>query len=92
MATPKEMSVSRAIKQGQLEHTVNCCNGRVGHRMIEMAEKSRTIREYIIPTGIELVKAAVKTGLAPEHVVNCCNGRVGKKPIDNLISALGGTS
>jgi hypothetical protein len=78
-------------KPGQkLAHIVNCCNGRVGRELLELAEKSRELQKYVIPTGVEILKGVVEVGLSVEHKVNCCNGRVGKRPVDELIEVLGG--
>ena len=74
----------------ELDLTINCCNGRVGHHIMEMAEKRKDIRELIVPTGVELLKVAVATGIRAKDVINCCNGKVGKRPVEELISILGG--
>lgn len=75
----------------QLEHTVNCCNGRVGHRVLELAEHKKAIRELAIPTGVELVRKAVDVGITTKDACNCCNGRVGRNPMEELVTALGGS-
>ena len=70
--------------------TVNCCNGRVGKRLLELAQQSETMRQIIAPTGVELMKAAVQAGRAGE-TVNCCNGRVGSQMnVQALLTELGG--
>lgn len=68
----------------------NCCNGRVGRELLELAEQKREFKQFVVPTGVELVKAAAEIGLATAQACNCCNGRVGKKAIDDLITTLGG--
>jgi hypothetical protein len=75
----------------QLEHTVNCCNGRVGHKLLELAEGNKMIRELAVPTGVELVRKAVEVGITAKDVCNCCNGRVGRNPMEELITVLGGS-
>lgn len=74
----------------QLEATCNCCNGRVGHRLLELAETKSELRRFIVPTGVELIKAASEVGITSQTACNCCNGRVGKRPMEELISVLGG--
>lgn len=75
----------------ELEHVVNCCNGRVGHRLIELAEQKRELKQYVVPTGVELLKAATEGGMTVADTVNCCNGRVGKQPMEELLTVLGGS-
>ena len=58
--------------------TVNCCNGRVGKRLLELDEKSEFLRAVVSPTGVEFVRQAAASGRALGETVNCCNGRVGR--------------
>ena len=67
------------IKTAALDTTVNCCNGRVGRRAMELAVQDERMRFLAMPTGVELVKAAAAAGLAASDTVNCCNGRVGRR-------------
>jgi hypothetical protein len=73
------------------ETTVNCCNGRVGRRLVELASTDERIREIIAPTGVEVLRRAKEAGLAAKDTVNCCNGRVGRQAFEELVSALGGS-
>jgi hypothetical protein len=61
-----------------LDTTVNCCNGRVGKRMLDMAAENETIAALVRPTGVDLLREA-GAALAAKDTVNCCNGRVGKE-------------
>ncbi len=70
---------------------VNCCNGRVGHQLMELAEEKSELKQYIIPTGVELLKAATEAGMKASQAVNCCNGRVGQRPMEELTTVLGGS-
>ena len=70
--------------------TVNCCNGRVGRRLIELAATDERIREFVVPTGVEIVRKAQELGVAGREAVNCCNGRVGRQAFEDLATALGG--
>jgi hypothetical protein len=70
--------------------TVNCCNGRVGKNLLALAETSAVIRQAIAPTGVDLINAAAKAGVAGE-TVNCCNGRDGSSMnVQQLLTDLGG--
>ena len=75
----------------KLDTVVNCCNGRVGHNLLELAEQKRELQQFTVPTGVQLLKAATEAGMAIKDTVNCCNGRVGKQPMEELITALGGS-
>ncbi|MGB3904584.1 MAG: hypothetical protein WBB22_06635 [Anaerolineae bacterium] len=75
----------------ELEHVVNCCNGRVGRRLLELAEQKRELERFVLPTGVELLNAATDVGMAIAATVNCCNGRVGRRPIEELTTMLGGS-
>jgi len=81
-----------AKKAQELETACNCCNGRVGHRFVELAEQNAAIRELIAPTGVELIRKSAEVGLVAKDTCNCCNGRVGKHPIEELVTMLGGGS
>ena len=59
--------------------TVNCCNGRVGRREMEMAAKDEKFRQFAMPTGVEIIKAISAAGGDVTEAVNCCNGRVGRQ-------------
>jgi hypothetical protein len=59
--------------------TVNCCNGRVGKRMLDLAVENEKLARLVMPTGVELVRAAISAGIAAKDTVNCCNGRVGNQ-------------
>lgn len=62
-----------------MDTTVNCCNGRVGRRIMELATQDERFAKLATPTGVEIVQAAAKAGLAASDTVNCCNGRVGRQ-------------
>lgn len=62
-----------------LDTTVNCCNGRVGRRLMELAASDKSFERLVTPSGIQLVKEAAAAGLAAADTVNCCNGRVGRR-------------
>lgn len=62
-----------------LDTTINCCNGRVGRRAMELAVQDEQFRALAMPTGVEMVKAQAAAGLAAADTVNCCNGRVGRQ-------------
>ena len=61
-----------------LDTTVNCCNGRVGRRMLDMAAENETIARLVRPTGVDLMREA-GAALAAKDTANCCNGRVGRE-------------
>ena len=70
--------------------TANCCNGRVGKRLLELAEKSEFLREVVAPTGVEFVRQAAAAGRSLGDTVNCCNGRVGRSlELNEVVSQLG---
>jgi len=83
--------MAEAKLRQEIEATANCCNGRVGHRLLELVEQRKELQRFVVPTGVELVKAAIDAGLTTGHTVNCCNGRVGKLPMEELITTLGGS-
>jgi hypothetical protein len=68
----------------------NCCNGRVGRQMVEAAVANPEIRQFIHPTGVELIQRGLEAGLRAGDTVNCCNGRVGRGAMEELVTALGG--
>jgi len=73
------------------ELSCNCCNGRVGRELLELAEQHKLIQQMIVPTGVELIKQAAEIGVAAKEACNCCNGRVGKPAaLQELVTALGG--
>jgi hypothetical protein len=80
--------------RNQMDTTVNCCNGRVGRRMMELAAQDEGFAKLAMPTGVELIQAAAKAGLAASDTVNCCNGRVGRqlnlKDVVSELTAAGG--
>jgi len=47
--------------------------------MLEMAAKDKTFREFVQPTGVEIIKAVGELGGDLAEALNCCNGRVGKR-------------
>lgn len=57
----------------------NCCNGRVGRRLLDLAAQDEKMAHLVMPTGVELIKAASSAGVAAKETVNCCNGRVGRQ-------------
>ena len=74
-----------------LDTTVNCCNGRVGRRMLDMAVQHEVIARLVKPTGVELIREAAAAGLAAKDTVNCCNGRVGSQMnVQELLTEFGG--
>jgi hypothetical protein len=73
-----------------LDRTVNCCNGRVGRELLDIAEKNAMVRELIAPIGVELMRRAAAANLLAKDTVNCCNGRVGRAAMEELVTALGG--
>ncbi len=72
------MSGTQAARS-TLDTTVNCCNGRVGRREMELAVQDERFRAIVMPSGVEIVRAQAATGLAAGETVNCCNGRVGRQ-------------
>lgn len=83
----EDVTTTAAAKGGT---TVNCCNGRVGRNLLALAETSEVIRQAIAPTGVELINAAARAGVAGD-AVNCCNGRVGSAlNVQQLLTELGG--
>ena len=58
---------------------VNCCNGRVGRRLMELAVQQEALQRFTLPTGIEIVKAIGDLGGDINEAMNCCNGRVGRR-------------
>jgi hypothetical protein len=69
----------------------NCCNGRVGRELMELATSNAAIRNMIAPTGVELVQKAEAAGIAARGTTNCCNGRVGRSLLEDAVAAMGGT-
>ena len=59
--------------------SVNCCNGRVGRRMLELASQDKELGRIVAPTGVEIVKAIADLGGDVSEALNCCNGRVGRR-------------
>lgn len=68
----------------------NCCNGRVGRELVELAEKDEAIKRVIAPTGVELLQKAESAGIRARSYTNCCNGRVGRSMLEDVVTALGG--
>lgn len=69
----------------------NCCNGRVGRELVELAEKNAAIKALIAPTGVELIQKAEAAGLRAKGTTNCCNGRVGRSLLEDVVTSMGGT-
>ena len=69
----------------------NCCNGRVGRSLIEQALQDERFREFVLPTGVQLIRQATEAGAVAEArpVTNCCNGRVGRS-LEDIAAELGG--
>jgi hypothetical protein len=79
------------IKTALTDLACNCCNGRVGKRLLELAEDHEVIRQLVAPTGVELMKQAIQAGRSLGEACNCCNGRVGHPvSLQNLVNELGG--
>lgn len=68
----------------------NCCNGRVGREMVELAQQRGDVARIIEPTGVSLIKATGEAGIAAELASNCCNGRVGRNMAEEIMAAFGG--
>lgn len=66
----------------------NCCNGRVGRNLIDLAVQDERIREFVLPTGVEVLRRATEAGLAVAAASNCCNGRVGREAAEELAAML----
>lgn len=58
---------------------INCCNGRVGKRMMDLAAKNENYRDLVKPTGVQIIKAIGDAGGDVSESLNCCNGRVGQR-------------
>ncbi len=82
--------MTEAAARAPVEVASNCCNGRVGRNLLELAEKNEAIRGAIAPTGVEILRRAAEVGLAAASYSNCCNGRVGRSAMEELITAMGG--
>lgn len=67
---------------------VNCCNGRVGRRMVELAVQNQNFQRFTLPTGIEIVRAIGELGGDVTEAMNCCNGRVGRRLETQAIAQL----
>lgn len=79
------------LAKATLDTTVNCCNGRVGRRMIDMIMQNEKLAYLAKPTGVELIREAGAAGLAAKDTVNCCNGRVGSQMnVQELLTEFGG--
>ena len=68
--------------QATLDTAVNCCNGRVGRRLMELAARDESFVRLVAPSGVQMVKEAAAAGLAAADQVNCCNGKVGRNQLD----------
>jgi hypothetical protein len=68
----------------------NCCNGRVGREMMELAQQVEIVARMVEPTGATLIKASVDAGLRADLTSNCCNGRVGRNLAEEVITAFSG--
>ena len=75
MATTSEVKTSTLAA----DTTVNCCNGRVGRRLLDLAAQNPAIAALVKPTGVELIREAAAAGAAAKDTINCCNGRVGNQ-------------
>lgn len=73
----------------QLEHAVNCCNGRVGRELMLLAQEKPEVRDLIAPTGVEILRKGVEAGIRAKDDINCCNGRVGRNLMEEVVAALG---
>jgi hypothetical protein len=80
-----------AAARPSLEHTANCCNGRAGRELAELAQQNPAISRLVTPTGVEVLRTLSEAGLAAKDTVNCCNGRVGRNVMEELVTALGGS-
>lgn len=69
---------------------VNCCNGRVGREMMELAQQREDVAKLIEPSGVSLLRASAEAGLRADLASNCCNGRVGRNMAEEIISAFSG--
>ncbi len=77
-------------KQAAMDTTVNCCNGRVGRRLLDMVAQNEKLAQLVKPTGVEILRAAGAAGLAAKDTVNCCNGRVGSQMnVQELLTEFG---
>lgn len=65
------------IATARLDVAANCCNGRVGRRLIDLAIENEAVARLVRPTGVELIREAGEA-FAARDTVNCCNGRVGR--------------
>lgn len=71
--------------------SVNCCNGRVGKRLLDLASQDDKFRQFVVPTGVEIVKAIGDLGADVSEALNCCNGRVGQRlATKDIATALSG--
>ncbi|MCG8093532.1 MAG: hypothetical protein JAZ17_07870 [Candidatus Thiodiazotropha endolucinida] len=56
----------------------NCCNGRVGTKMLEAAKNDPELQKMIAPNPPSGVKLLSEGEMAlASNSENCCNGRVG---------------
>ncbi len=77
--------------ESALDTTVNCCNGRVGRRLLDMVMQNEKLAHLVRPTGVELLREAASAGFAAKDTVNCCNGRVGSQMnVQELLTEFGG--
>ena len=81
MTEGTELAASRPVS--------NCCNGRVGREMVDLAQQVESVARLIEPSGAMLLKASAETGLRPDMAANCCNGRVGRSLAEELVMAFG---
>jgi hypothetical protein len=79
MAQEAELTASRPVS--------NCCNGRVGREMVDLAQQVESVARLIEPSGALLLKSATEAGLRPDVASNCCNGRVGRSLAEELVMA-----
>jgi len=67
-----------ASKEMLIDAAINCCNGKVGRRLLELAEKNKAIMQAVTPTGVEMIRQASAAGVGAAESLNCCNGKVGE--------------
>lgn len=83
------MAIEKQMQE--LEHAINCCNGRVGRELVALAKERKDIQELIAPKGVEILRKGIEAGMRVKDDINCCNGQVGKNPIEDVVTALSGS-
>jgi hypothetical protein len=69
--TPTDQPQART----SLEALTNCCNGRIGRRLLEMAAQNETIASIVRPTGVEVLRQVQEAGAIADFYTQCCWGR-----------------